>query len=112
MKIQIKLYDKICTKGSYEYQRKLLWTNGRTNKVNSYQKLLLAGDLNGRVGLEVESRVDGLFGEDIINETKIFICANLQLKDNKYLFFFFAIKISINIHGRDFHYITNQSLTT
>ena len=39
------------------------------DKVKNHQKVILAGDFNGRVGSKVDNRIVGPFGEEIVNES-------------------------------------------
>ena len=39
------------------------------NEVKNYQEVILAGDLKGRVGSEIDNTVVGQFGEEITNES-------------------------------------------
>ena len=53
------------------------------DKVKNYQEVILAGDLNGRVGSKVDDTVVGPFGEEITNESGerlINMCETYKLK--------------------------------
>ena len=53
------------------------------DKVKNYQEVILAGNLNGRVGSKVDNTVVGPFGEEITNESGerlINMCETYKLK--------------------------------